>query len=46
MNPDPVRCDAKTYSGGETLNIEQQIDNNSSAGTNSVYYDNYNLWVW
>jgi len=38
--------DAKTYSGGETLNIEQQIDNNSSAGTNTVYYDNYNLWVW
>lgn len=37
---------AKSYSGTPTLNIEQQIDNNSTAGTNTVYYDNYNLSVW
>lgn len=38
--------DAIANSGTATLNIEQQIDNNSSAGSNTVYYDNYNLWVW
>jgi hypothetical protein len=31
---------------GITLNVQQQIDNNSGATSNSVYYDNYNLTVW
>src|SRR5579864_443760 len=29
-----------------TVNIEQQIDNDGNNPTNTVYYDNYNLWVW
>lgn len=29
-----------------TVNIEQQIDNSNVNGTNSAYYDNYNLSVW
>jgi hypothetical protein len=30
-----------------TINIEQQIDNNSNTNaTSTVHYDNYNLWVW
>lgn len=29
-----------------TVNIEQQIDNDANNPTNSVYYDDYNLWVW
>ncbi|HKF50530.1 MAG TPA: hypothetical protein VKB38_24410 [Terracidiphilus sp.] len=30
-----------------TLNIEQQIDNfHAQNVANTVYYDNYNLWVW
>lgn len=43
----------KTYSAlnlhstATDTNIEQQIDNDSSTNpTNSVYYDNYNLWIW
>ncbi|ABF43136.1 Kelch repeat protein [Candidatus Koribacter versatilis Ellin345] len=31
---------------GNNLNIQQQIDNNSSATSNTVYYDKYNLTVW
>ncbi|UWZ86431.1 hypothetical protein [Occallatibacter riparius] len=34
-------------SGNGTLNVEQQIDNYPAQGVNNtVYYDNYNLWVW
>ena len=29
-----------------TVNIEQQIDNDGNNPTNTVYYDNYDLWVW
>jgi hypothetical protein len=31
---------------GQEVNIQQQIDNESNAGTNAIYYDNYNFWVW
>ena len=34
---------AVTNSGAATVNIEQQIDNNSSATSNSVYYSNLSL---
>jgi hypothetical protein len=35
------------HSGGNNINIEHQIDNSASTSTsNTVYYDNYNLWVW
>ena len=37
---------ARSYSSGEAINVEQQIDNNASATSNSVYYDNYSLTVW
>jgi hypothetical protein len=37
---------AKPYSSSPALVVEQQIDNNSSAASNSVYYDNYSLTVW
>jgi hypothetical protein len=39
-------CNSLADSQGQEVNIEQQIDNESTAGTNSIYYDNYNLWVW
>jgi len=38
---------AKSYkSSSQAINVEQQIDNNASATSNSVYYDNYTLTVW
>jgi hypothetical protein len=38
---------AGTGSYTHTVNIEQQIDNfNAQNVSNTVYYDNYNLWVW
>ncbi len=37
---------AKPSSQPSEINIEQQIDNNSSATANTVYYDDYNFWVW
>jgi hypothetical protein len=39
-------CDSSSAVSGVELNVEQQIDNETTAGTNSVYYDNYNFWVW
>lgn len=36
-----------TISGGVgNFNFEHQIDNNGSAGTNSVQYDNEFMWTW
>jgi hypothetical protein len=38
---------AGTGSYTPTLNVEQQIDNFDSQNvSNTVYYDNYYLWVW
>jgi hypothetical protein len=37
---------AKPYSSGEAIVVEQQIDNNATATSNSVYYDDYSLTVW
>ena len=34
----------KGYS--DNIGVQEQIDNNSSAGTNTVYYDQYQLTVW
>ncbi|HEX4784827.1 MAG TPA: hypothetical protein VH350_10820 [Candidatus Sulfotelmatobacter sp.] len=38
---------AGTGSYGHTVNVQQQIDNfKASPANNTVYYDNYELWVW
>jgi hypothetical protein len=37
---------ARPYTSGPSLIVEQQIDNNATATSNSVYYDDYNLTVW
>ena len=37
---------AKASSQPSEINIEQQIDNNSTAISNTVYYNDYNFWVW
>jgi hypothetical protein len=37
---------ARPYTSSPSLIVEQQIDNNASATSNSVYYDNYTLTAW
>jgi hypothetical protein len=33
--------------GTATVNVQQQVDNfKTNSVANTVYYDNYNLWVW
>ena len=41
-----VTYQPKQDSEGQTANIEQQIDNETNATASSVYYDNYNFWMW
>jgi len=38
---------AGTGSYNHSTNVQQQIDNFNAANVNNtVYYDNYNLWIW
>jgi hypothetical protein len=41
-----LTCYPKADTEGTTLNIQQQIDNETPASASSIYYDNYNFTAW
>jgi hypothetical protein len=45
-NPANATFSAKNNGWANNIWVQEQIDNNSSAGTNTVYYDSYTFTTW